>query len=216
MAIVLISLFLSSLFATEDIFLFTPPENWKVQDPKTYTQFVQIAFVNEEKGFFRPSLNLAVEKNVGSELEFLECVNIIQKKKKHSKWKKRSEIKTDAGVIHLFEDEQITKAGAIKILQGILVKDETAYLLTANCLVKDLITFLPLYTKTFKSAKFTNDLFSMMETKEKNILLKEMETINSSNLSSVEKKLEKVSPKLGKYWQVLALKDVYKKAKNKK
>jgi hypothetical protein len=200
----------------DEIFLFTPPDNWKVQDPKNYTRFIKIAFAGEEKGFFRPTINLAVEENVGTEEEFLECVNIIQKKRKDSKWKKRCEIKTEAGIVHLFEDQQITTVGAIKILQGILVKNHTAYLLTASCLVKDMITFLPLYSKTFKSIKFTNDLFAMVEEDKRNPILKEIALADSKNFPSIEKKLEGASPKLGKYWQVLALKDAYEKVHTKK
>ena len=60
--------------------------------------------------------------------EIKKQVNKIQNKKPRSKWKKRSTIKTKAGLAHLFEDETITKAGGIKIFQAILVKNNSAYI----------------------------------------------------------------------------------------
>lgn len=199
------------LFAKDEILLFTPPNDWKVQDPKKYSPYVTVAYAGKEEGFFRPSLNLAIEKNAGTEKEFLECVNKIQKKKPKSKWRKRSSIETNAGIAHLYEDEIITKAGAIKILQAILVKDNTAYILTGNCLIKDLLTYLPIHISTFKTLTFTNDLYSLIEEKKKAEILKDMESLNLKNFSTFQKKIEIEGKSLGSYWQLLVLKDSYNK-----
>lgn len=210
--LLLINLFLIStcLFA-EEILLFTPPKDWKVQDPKKYSPYVTVAYAGKEEGFFRPTLNLAVEKNAGTTEQFLECVNKIQKKRPKSKWKKRSEIQTKAGIAYLFEDEVITKAGAVKILQAILVKDNTAYVLTGNCLVKDLLTYLPIHINTFKSLSFTEDLFSLIEEKKREEIVKDLQTLNEQNFASFQEKVEIAGKDLGTYWQLLVLKESYKK-----
>jgi|GEM_PF-4193664 len=200
------------LFAKEPICVFTPPENFLAQSPDRYPPFVKIAFSGTEEKHYHPTINLAIEKNSGPEKEFLECVEKLQKKKARSKWKKLQSIETLAGRATLFEDEYPSSSGTVKIYQAILVKDDTAYLLTGCSLKKDTQKYFPLFKKSFHSLSLTDNLLSLIKNEtEKDLLIKEAEKVNKKSFKKFQDKVKNNFAHLGSYWQILYLKQTLEK-----
>jgi len=192
------------------ICVFTPPKDFQAQNPKNYPPYVKIAFLGKEQSSFRPTINLAIEKNAGDEKGFLECVTNMQKKRVKTQWKKLSTIETKSGKAHLFQDEILTKAGYVTIFQCILVKDDVAYTLTANALKDQSSAFYPLYLKTFKSLTLTDDLLSLIkDEKKKEAIVKEKEKLTKQNFKLFQKNIEKNFAHLGLYWKILVLKESF-------
>lgn len=196
------------LFSKEINCVFTPPRGFQTQDPKNYPPYIKIAFSGKEQNCFRPTINLAIERNAGDKQGFLDCVTKMQKKRVKSQWKKLSTIKTNSGIAHLFQDEVLTKAGSITIFQAILVKDDVAYTLTANCLKEEMSIFYPLYHKAFSSLTLTDDLFSLIKDKKKKDLLTK-EKLTKSNFKLFQQNIEKNFAHLGLYWKILVLKECF-------
>ncbi len=222
-----------NLLSDEKIPFFTPPKEWVIANPKTYTKYIKVAFTKNEKTICRPTINLSVQE---TDMDLDEYTN--EAKKAH-------EIDPNItykilGTIDLLNENlkaslsEVTKTAYsidYKILQMIFVKYQTAYILTAACKKQDIINYYPTFIESFKTFELIDDLFSKVNTNSKkfnkNILLEKYYDLlassrglndkqNKKNLVSFEKYLDKNYQNEGKYFSMLVIEKALKEIKDLK
>ncbi len=204
----------------EPIALFIPPPAWQGAQPKKPSDFVQICFVSKESFSFRPSINLATEEIDVSLKDYVKAVKEIHSKEPGTKWRDLGKFSMKGGMGRLTEMTSQTPFGDTKILQAILVKENTAYLLTASALKKDfpslqkeilaslgslslhesLFAAIPDAIKQAKIADFFASLGSC-NTEENPLIAKQKQ------LKSLVDTIVEGCPEMGSHWQFLALKE---------
>lgn len=214
---------------------FIPPEGWEIIDPNAYSNRVKIAFMKRNnKGFF-PSINLAIEETQASLSEYLKAVKAIHEQDRNNQWRALGKVQTAAGLAQLTEIDSTTEVGRIRILQLILIKDGSAYVVTAAALKEEFSAFYKDFQSAFRSLTLSSDLLSNIPQLERRENLKEKQQqlfadAKRSWLASEEKKSPVEDPlfqekqwlpfqqsvidkfaDMGAFWQVLFLKTTQEK-----
>lgn len=126
-----------------------PPTHWEPVDKKLLAPSVKEGFFTKSKKAFCPSLNLAIENSVlVSPEEYLRSVQKIQEEDPGRRWRKLGTLTTRAGSAFLTSIDMETPLGNVRLLQAILLREKTAYLLTGAALQEE----FPLYQETFLDA----------------------------------------------------------------
>lgn len=139
-----------SLCAAECHFL--PPSGWERAQLKTQSPYVKESFVG--KG---ASIHLATEEVDVSLKEYIKAVKELHTADPDTKWRDLGKLQMEAGEGRLIELTQPSAFGEMKILQAIFVGGETAYILTAAALRKDLPKVQAELMKAFKSLTIYED-----------------------------------------------------------
>jgi len=185
---------------------FTPPSGWEIAHLKVPSPHVKIGFIGKGSTEFRPSINLALEEVDVSLKEYVKAVKELQLADPTTKWRDLGPFSMQGGAGRLTEMSNSSPWGTIKIFQAFLVADETAYILTAAVLKKDLPQFQVDLLNSFRSLTLTDDLWSPIsdpaqrEALQTRFALLETEEEWKPFQSSVESVTQ-----LGPYWQFLAL-----------
>jgi hypothetical protein len=197
-------LLLAPLFA-EPLCFFIPPSNWEIAQPKDERGPLEVGFVNPSR---KARITLATEKGVGSSLkDYVLAVKGLQQADPAIKeWRDLGTLKMEGGTGELIEMHSATPMGDIRIMQAILVKNDTAYILTASTLKKEFGAIQSEVFETFHSLKVIPELTTPV--KDKATLKKLFSSLkpSSSELKRLEKELKNYS-ELGSYWKFLALKE---------
>jgi hypothetical protein len=165
--------FTSSLVAENSYCFFHPPSGWEITDPSTLSPRVKIRFVKPKSKGFCPSINLTVESTSVSLSEYLKAVKTIHEQDKGNQWRQLGKVHTTAGVAQLTQIDTSSEWGTIRMLQLILIKEGSAYLLTAAALKEEFSKFYQEIQTSFRSLNLTNDLFQPIAQLEKKELLLE-------------------------------------------
>jgi hypothetical protein len=137
---------------------FLPPKDWEIADPKTLSPKVKIAFIKNTGKGFCPSINLAVEQTQTLPAEYLKAVKNIHEQDRTSRWRTLGKVRTTAGLAQLTEIDSTTEWGPIRLLQLILVKEGSAYVLTAAALKEEFSDFYREFQSAFRSLTLSRDL----------------------------------------------------------
>lgn len=203
----------TSLFSGQ-ICYFIPPEKWEIAQPKSDLGHLQIGFVNTSYRTFPPRISLATEEDAGTSVkEYVKAVKELQGTDPAIKeWRDLGALKMQGGSGHLIEMQSSSSLGDIKILQAILIKNETAYILTASALKKDFPSIQSQILKTFQSLTLIPDLLApIKDLGKKEELKKIFASLGKSaeaktELQNLQKSLKSYAD-LGAYWEFLALKE---------
>ncbi len=223
-------LFLFSLFcpffAHASYCYFHPPKGWLAANPESLSPRVQIGFLGKNKKGFCPSLNLALEEVQVSLAEYLKAVKQIHEADRNNRWRSLGKIRTRAGEAELTEMDTKTQWGAIRLLQLILIKQGTAYILTAAALKEEFPQFYKEFQTAFQSLDIVEDLFAIIPSQERRDALKQKQIqLREALLAASEKKFEDRNfqkkywepfqkkivedfADMGAHWQELALKSI--------
>ncbi len=197
---------------------FRPPEGWQPADPTHLSSFVKIGFLRPQKSGFRPSLNLA-EEPVDCNLEqYLEAVKKIHKSDHHNDWSDLGKLETPAGVAALTQIDAPSAWGTIRMMQLILIRNRTAYILTGAALRENFTQVAQEFKQAFSSLTLTEDLYHEIAEDPKRARLRELFTAATNSPGLSPKKIGE-SPEwknfqkmvfdqcndLGSYWQILLL-----------
>jgi len=211
-------LFLFPLFCwAAPICIFQPPPEWQPSQPKTLSEYVQIGFVTKGSTDFCPSINLATEAVDCSLKEYIKAVKEIHLSQSGTRWRDLGSIEMKAGQGRLTEITTTSPWGEVLMLQAILVKDKTAYLLTAATLKKDFVSRQKEILTSLGSLQFTDDLWSMVSDASVRMELASFyQSLGTGDQPDTQwKELQALVSKhgsaLGGYWQFLALKEGYVK-----
>ena len=216
-----IFLFFTKILIGNDVFIFSPPNNWKITDPSKLLTTVKAGFVGKSKSFiFKPSINLAIDDiDISFEDYILEAKKLHLEDKNNS-YLEIDKIKIDDQNIHISQITTKTHIGNIYKIQAILVKNNKVYILTGATLKQDFTKINKEILNSIKTTHFVKNL-------EDDILdktLKEKFITDYQNLKTIYQDKEKFNKKefskslklfqnfiannlkhLGKYWQFLAL-----------
>lgn len=128
--------------------IFTPPQNWKMVDPKVLPKHVLAMIVGSGKSEYPPSMNLGYEKYQGSVKDFIKKVVKVELDSTHAEWKDLGTIQTKAGVAQLLQVDSKNKWGMERQMQAFIKKDDVIYILVASSLRDE----FPTYYKEFFNA----------------------------------------------------------------
>lgn len=211
----LILIFLPLLsFASDPIPLFDPPSDWECAFPDSLASCIQVGFLGKGSTVFRPSINLATEEVDVTLKEYLKSVKEIHLANPGTTWRDLGKFKTRSGEGRLTEITSRTPAGDVRMLQTILVKGKTAYILTGAAIKDDFLRFQEAFTKSFQSLNLTDDLFSYLPVEKKQRYELLFTSLGDAAADDAKRKaqwddLQKLvldSQEMGNYWQFLVLK----------
>ncbi|MBS3903360.1 MAG: hypothetical protein KGZ30_03260 [Anaplasmataceae bacterium] len=175
---------------------------------------VKIGFLDPANSRPRATLNLAEEEIDCTLDEYIEAVKRIHTSNRHNDWIYLGMFPTKGGAAALTQMDSSTPAGPIRMLQLILVRDKTAYILTMSASKKQFSQFLTAFKKTFSSLCLIEDLYAEISDTEKRSHLIELK---NSALTGDENAWEHFQNTVlhqytqpGTYWQLLVLTEAIK------
>ncbi|MCB1109817.1 MAG: hypothetical protein KDK64_02460 [Chlamydiia bacterium] len=146
-----------SLIATEPFFtLIDPPSHWLISDPSKYEKGIKVTFIASKKKMFTPSLTLSTEKVGNATVE--DYTHALEKIYHGKTFQKLGTFETAVGTGHLFQIDQKSQWGDIRLLQAFVLHDGYALIQTGACLRKEFLNVHEDYLKTFKSLRVTPSL----------------------------------------------------------
>ncbi|MBS0627834.1 MAG: hypothetical protein JSS09_06445 [Verrucomicrobia bacterium] len=148
--------FLTPLFGEEKSFLnptFLPPKGWH-KIPSKSSSHVKMSFFTKAKKEFCPSINLAEETVSLSIEEYIKAVQKIYESDPENRFRRLGTLKTKAGIASLISLDMENSIGKIRVLQSILIKEKTAYILTGAVLQEDFGLYQKDLIDSFRSFSF--------------------------------------------------------------
>jgi hypothetical protein len=214
-----------SSFPADNVCFFRPPDGWVAADPSVLSPLVKMGFIGPPSQLgFCPSLNLAEEKVNCSLKVYLEAVKKIHTSNRHKEWSYLGSFTTLAGEGALTQIDMTSQSGPMRLLQLILIKENTAYILTGACLKKEYLQQLSTFRNAFHSLDIATDLFTAVKDEKKR---KDAKCLYSAAENAVrdQKAFSTEMPawqdfqnfmieefaELGPYWQALAIADAYRR-----
>jgi len=206
--------------AAHAICFFIPPDGWECAQPKNRGAPIQIGFVGKGKSDFHPSLNLATEAIDVSLKEYLKAVRTIHETEMNVKWRDLGPFTFRTGIGRLTEITSQCPMGEVKMLQGILIQDGTAYILTGAVLKEEFLDQQNAILSAMRSLSVVSDLFSVISDEpKKEALRKRFESYNALSDDPERQKEWKHLQKIvledyasfGGYWHFLVLKEGYQR-----
>lgn len=206
----------------EQIPFFISPNQWEVVNPKRYPPLIAISFIKKEISTCRPSLNLAIEKTSLSLDEYTNVAKKTHNKDPNTKYRILDTIQLSQGMANICQICKKTNGVDFELLQMIFVYSDQVYVLTGTCKKEEMLKNYKIFMDAFTTFKIIDDLFSLISDNEKKAgLINEFNKLSSSlktqnekennkNLELFEKYLDKKFANLGKYFQILLIKQLYK------
>ncbi|MBI5274374.1 MAG: hypothetical protein HY860_04905 [Chlamydiales bacterium] len=108
-------------------------------------------YLYKDKTGFSPSINIAVEKTTLSAFQYMKEVKGNYNNKAGYSMTEFPMLKTGSGKAYLLQIDKKQTFGDIRILQMILLQQETAYIITACALKKEFPQIEKDFLKTFSS-----------------------------------------------------------------
>ncbi len=202
------------------ICFFIPPDGWECVQPRNRSAPIQIGFVGKGKTDFHPSLNLATEEVDVSLKEYLKAVREIHESEMNVGWRDLGPFTFRAGKGRLTEITGQSPLGEVKMLQGILIRDGTAYILTGAVLKEEFLDQQNAILAALRSLNVAPDLFGVIsDESKKETLQKRFESYGALSSDSERQKEWKHLQKIvledfssyGGYWHFLVLKEGYQR-----
>lgn len=194
--------------------IFDPPNGWECALPAKIAPCIQVGFIGKGSTLLKPSINLAIEEVDVNLNQYLKAVKEIHLGEPGTNWRDLGKFTTRTGAGRLTEITTSSPLGEIRMLQMIVVKNNTAYILTGAAIKEDFLRFQETFIKSFQSLRLEKDLFSpLSETKKKEFerffSSLDSDTFDETKRAERWKDLEKMVlavDGLGDHWRFLMLK----------
>lgn len=134
--------------------LFTPPEGWRMAAAESLPPCVKAMVVGKGAFEFPPSINLGTETYSGNLKQYLKRIKDINASQGVD-WKDLGTIRTEAGDASLSQVDTKTQWGEVRMMHVILLKDGTAYILTAAALKDEFAKFYKDFFNSLRSLRFS-------------------------------------------------------------
>lgn len=151
---------------------FTPPSGWHFAESKDLPASVKIMVVGKGEKEYPPSMNLSTEPFKGTLKQYLKIVKGINDSQ-GAEWKNLGTIKTEAGDGNLSQVDSKTPWGDVRMMHVILVKNGTAYILTAASLKNEFSRYYKDFFKSMRSLSISENV----------------QVNDSENLNKIEKEI---------------------------
>lgn len=196
------------------LLLLTPPSDWEIASDPSLSPRIEVAFVKKNTSRFRPSLNLTTEKVNLSLDEYVGAVRKLYSTEHHTRWRYLGSYATAAGPAALTELDVDTEWGPVRMLQLLLVKEGTAYIVTGATLKEESFQYYQTFRAIFKEIAFTEDLFTAIPGSDKRALLQtawqKLLEDRTSEWKPFVKMIENEYAYMGSHWQWLVFKTLQK------
>jgi len=203
-------LLLISPLLADDFVYFTPPKGWELANPETLSMRVKAAFLGKSNRGFPPSINLALEETDASLPVYMEAVKKIYQADPNSKWRDLGRFNTAFGEGRLSELETKAELGVARIVQLIVIKNKTAYILTTSALKDEFSKYYKAFDEAFASFTMTNDLANGLKAPEKKARFQQlMQNLTPESFETFQKTIINDFTEIGPYWQILVIQEAY-------
>jgi len=136
-------------FAFAETYTFSPPSGWEKADQPP--QGIEVGYLGKGASLFRPSVTLATEEVDLSLKEYTKVVKLIHQEDPNIQLRDLGKFAMAGGEGRLLEISTSGPCGEVKMLQGLLVKNSKAYILTAAVLKKDFAEYQSELLKAIRS-----------------------------------------------------------------
>jgi hypothetical protein len=181
--------FFSCLYS-ENFYYFIPPKNWKLVDPTKLSKTIDVAFVENSKKPFKPSINLGIEKaNIALDKYVLAAKKQITANKSNQ-WRELGYIVNKSGKAHLAQIDSKNSCGDIRSIQSIFVNQGSIFILTAVALKEDFEDYLNTFIAAFESFCIKENALCSLSQAKAEVLEKKIVAIQNAwkNLKSDQSK----------------------------
>lgn len=114
------------------------PKGWQcINDKKQLPSKVEMVFIGTGKGQFTPSINLATEKTEMTLKEYVDLSKQYHEGQGETTCRSLGTIETNMGSAHMLQIDRQTQWGTVRFLQASLIKNGSAFVITATCLLED-------------------------------------------------------------------------------
>ncbi len=182
---------------------FIPPKDWQTVNKKELPDKVITLVKGEGKYELPPSLNLAIE-HVGMSLkQYIETVRDVHLSHGNTTWKKLGTLQTNAGPATLTQLERTSGWGKMRMIQAILMRNNTAYILTATALANEFPKFYKEFFQAIQSLTISEEIFPGLS----NERLQRLQ----NTYSAISKNWEKERQKKESAFDELSSKEIFEK-----
>lgn len=189
--------------------IFSPPKNWEVAKPDSLAPKVKIGFFGKAKGYFPPSINLAVEPTEADLNAYLKAVQKLYSADKDKRWRNLGSFSTKAGPAVLTSLDFSVDEDQVRVLQLILIKNKKAYLLTGASAKAECAKNQKVLLDSFSSLDLLSDISNSIKDPSKKELLhqrtKDLLLSPETGWSEFQSFLLKEFKNQGICWQILFL-----------
>jgi hypothetical protein len=205
-AIRIILLFFVSILYSQDYCFFIPPKDWELAKPESLSPRVKVGFFGKAKNEISPRVNLATEAIEISLPEYVKAVVALHRADPNNRVRDLGKMKIPEGDAHLIEIDAKKEYGEVRLLQLMLVKNKTAYILTASAAKEEFSKFYPVFQSVFNSVAITKDLVEAVPQEEKRSALKNLyEKLTKDSEIAFQNSVINDYTEMGFYWQLLML-----------
>ena len=135
-------------------YIATPPKGWEcIDDPAQLPQKIKEIYIGSkgDKTPFTPSLNVACEETSLSITEYMAQAKTHHEGDGSTRCTLIGKIETSLGSAKVLQIDRTTQWGEVRFIQGMLVLEGKAYVITATCLKKDFSLFSTPFFKAIQS-----------------------------------------------------------------
>lgn len=133
-------------------FSMTAPKGWEcIDDKKQLPAKVELVFIGTGKGQFTPSINLATENTEMTMQEYVKLAKQYHESQGETKCRSLGALDTKEGPAELLQIDRQTQWGPVRFIQASLIKQGTAYVITATCLQEDFNEFSSSFFKAIQT-----------------------------------------------------------------
>ncbi len=133
-------------------FSIIPPKGWEcIDDKKQLPAKVELVFIGTGKGQFTPSLNLATEETSLSVVEYVKLAQMHHASQGETTCRSLGTLETQEGPAHMLQIDRNTQWGVVRFIQGTVIKNGVAYVITTTCLQEDFIDLSPHFLRAIQS-----------------------------------------------------------------
>lgn len=147
--------------------LFTPPEGWRLVDPKEIPgNSIKAMVLGKGKGAIPPTISLGIDNFQGTLKEYLKKIKAINESH-GDEWKDLGPIQTEAGQASLSQVDIDTQWGKIRAMHVVFIKDGVVYILTTSAMRDEFSQFYPQFFNVMRSLRM-NKTIEEMNSEKKN------------------------------------------------
>lgn len=208
---------------------FIPPQGWDLADQSKLSPRVKICFIGKTSKNLRPSVNLAIEKVDISLKTYVDIVKRDCANDPNTRWRDLGKYQTSLGEGRLTEREVKTEWGISRQIQLIVIKDHTAYILTAGADKEEFPRYYKDFEAVLRSLNTAEDLAASYPAEKRSALREligklqaDFKKTNDPKIATedalddflkeswepFQQKVINDFTEMGPYWQILLLRDI--------
>lgn len=214
-AIRIILLFFVTALYGQDYCFFIPPKDWELSKPETLSPRVKIGFFGKAKSEVPPRLSLATEKVEIPLPEYVKAVIALHRADPNNRVRDLGKMKIPAGDAHLIEIDAKKEYGEFRLWQLLVVKNKTAYIVTASAAKEEFSKLYSVFQSVFNSVVITEDLIEAVSQEEKKSALKNLyQKLTQDSQIAFQNSVINDYTEMGTHWQVLMLQCAHEKIRS--